>query len=545
MLIFQAGLLDAVEDRLELTLLHTSDIHGQVLPFDDARNRPASGSLAQVASLVKRVRASLDHPLLVLDSGDAIQGTPLEQFAHIHWQRRSPSIEAMNRIGYEAMAVGNHEFNFGLDALRRAEGQASFPLLSANTVSATTGEPVFEPFVVLELESVRIGVLGLTTSNIPAWERSENIPGLRFEPMDEAAWRWVRRLRDEAGCDLVIVLAHTGFENDPDSGEPIAPANENFAWRLSRVVGIDVLLTGHEHVSVPPRRMGEMIVSQPAAHAAMVTRIDLELERSETGWRIAAWRGANLGVENETPDQELMDLFADLHAEVDQALDEPVAEVAGPISVGGCRLRDCAALELVHAVQLDTSGAQLSLAAILSDGTPDLAPGPVTWRWIHAFYVYPNTLQAVEVTGAQVKEILEHGALYYAGLECRPDEGCVLEPNPAIALYNVDSMAGVSYRIDPNRPAGDRIRDLRFEGRPVDLHETFTLASNSYRAAGGGGYPHLANAPVVWKSSEEMTDLIASFLSRVRNWQPRVDGNWCIGPDVEVSVPLSATRRVD
>ncbi len=195
-----------------ITILHTSDIHGSVLPFDDVRDRPADGSLAQVATVVKRIRAEADHPVLLLDSGDTIQGTPLEQFAHVRWSEPSPTIEAMNRIGYDAMAVGNHEFNFGLDVLRRAEHQADFPFLSANTVIAATGSPAFPSQMVATAGGVRIGIVGLVTPHIPSWERPENIRGLAFRPMDEVAHDMAASLRRDEGCDLVVVLAHTGFE---------------------------------------------------------------------------------------------------------------------------------------------------------------------------------------------------------------------------------------------------------------------------------------------------------------------------------------------
>ena len=189
-------------------------------------------------------------------------------------------------------------------------------------------------------------------------------------------------------------------------------------------------------------------------------------------------------------------------------------------------------MDLLHAVQLDATGADLSLAALLDAHTPPLAAGAVSWRWIHAFYVYPNTLVAVRLTGSQIRDVLEHAARFYDGLECPAEGGCTLLTDAAIPDYNVDSMAGVNYRIDPSRPEGSRIRDLRYNGLPIDPDATFTLACNSYRAAGGGNYPHLADAEVVWRSSAEMTDLIGDYLDRHRPWRGVVDDNWHIGRDV-------------
>jgi len=511
-----------------------------VLPFDDAKNRSADGSLAQVATLVKEIRATAQGPLLLLDSGDTIQGTPLEQFVHVRWGEPSPAITAMNTMGYQAMAVGNHEFNFGLPVLRRAERQARFPFLSANTIDTGTGRPAFPPYVVLRAGELRVGVLGLTTPRIPGWEMPEHFSGLRFQPMDQAAGQWVPVLRRKERCDLVVVLAHTGFERDPETGERLGGEEENFGWRLSEVPGIDLLLTGHTHRDIPPRRLHGVIVSQPSAHARRLTRIDLELERRKGRWAIVSWHGENLSVHGIQPDPAIAAAAGPAHERVVAALDGPVGHVTAPVSVRGCRLGDCAVLDLVHAVQLEASGADLSLASLLSMRTPDLAAGPVTWRWVHALYVYPNTLVSLRLTGQQVKDVLEHAARYYAGLDCSKEGGCDLLIDPRVRGYNVDTMEGLSYRIDPTKARGHRVRDLRYRGLPLDLHASFTVACNNYRAAGGGSFPHLSDAEVVWRSSREMTDLIGDWLDRHDPWIPRVDGNWWVGPTLVRVRPLSS-----
>ncbi len=520
----------AAAQHQRLTLLHTSDLHGSVLPWDDFRNRPADGSLAQVATLVEEIRHEGDGTVLVLDSGDTIQGTPLEQFPHVRWSEPSPTIATMNLIGYDAMAVGNHEFNFGLEVLRRAEEQADFPFLSANTIAETTGTPAFQTHMVIKAGDIRVGVIGMVTPNIPGWERPEHYRGLIFRPMDEVAREQVRLLRDKEDCDLIVLLAHTGFEKDLDDGASSGTEHEDFAWRLAQIPGVDVLLTGHTHRDIPPRKVGGAIVSQPRARARLLTRIDLDFEHGTDGWRIASWEGRNLPLIDVVPDETIKASMAELHHRVAKALDGPVGNVTEALSVAGCRLRDCAALDLIHRVQLEASGADLSLASLLTDRTPDLSAGPVTWRWIYAFYVYPNTLVKVAVSGAEIKDILEHAARYYDGLDCASNTGCTLLTDATIPHYNVDTMAGVSYRLDPTREVGHRVRDMRIQGHAVDLHQVFTLVCNNYRAAGGGGYPHLAETEVVWQSSDEMTDLIGDFIARNGSWQPEIDNNWWIAP---------------
>jgi 2',3'-cyclic-nucleotide 2'-phosphodiesterase/3'-nucleotidase len=521
-------------NTVRLTVLHTSDLHGSVLPFDDVANRPSNrGSLAQVSTLIGDIRAGVDHPVLVVDSGDTIQGSPFEEFVSVRWQRPSPTVAAMNHIGYEAMAIGNHEFNFGLDTLRRAEAQADFPWLSANSVSATSGEPVFRPYAVIEKGPLRVGVLGLVTPNIPAWEKPEHYAGLRFEAMDEAARRWVPVLRRDEGCDLVVVLAHSGLEHDP---EHLEADPENYLRRLTAIEGVDLVLAGHSHREMQPQEMHGVIVSQPLARARLVTRIDLELRPAGDGWQISSWEGENLPVTDIPPDGALMAEFAASHGEVVAALDGPVGEVTASVRSDRCRIEDCAALDLLHEVQLEATGADLSLASLLTRAPPELEPGPVTWRWVHGFYIYPNTLVAVRLDGRQVRDVLEHAARFYDGLRCGAEDGCVVLTDPDIPLYNVDSMAGLSYRIDPTRPEGSRIRDLRFRGRPLDPDAELTVACNSYRAAGGGAFPHLGDAEVVWRSSTELPALIADFLVRRGAWLPSTDDNWHIAPDLVAEV---------
>jgi 2',3'-cyclic-nucleotide 2'-phosphodiesterase/3'-nucleotidase len=516
-----------------ITVLHTSDLHGAVLPFNDYANRPSDrGSLAQVATMVKEIRAGADHPVVLLDSGDTLQGSPLEQFVHVRWGEPSPTIDAMNRMGYQAMAVGNHEFNFGLEVLRRAEAQAVFPFLSANSLLVGTDKPAFPPYLIVAAGDLRIGVLGLTTPNVPGWEKAENYAGLYFQPMDEAARFWVPVLRDTEGCDLVVVLAHTGFEVDPETGVPNGTAHENFVSRLTEVPGIDLLLTGHSHDDIPPHLVNGVVVSQPKARAQLLTRIDLSLARDAPGWRIESWEGGNHPSGAVAADPEIVGANTLAHQRLAEALDGPVGKVTAEVRVENCRIEDCAAVDLLHAVQLEASGAQLSLAALLNANAPPLSPGPVNWRWIHAFYVYPNTLVAVRLTGAQVRDVLEHAARFYDGLACPAEGGCTVLTDASIPEYNVDTMAGVTYSIDPTRPEGSRIRDLRFHGLPIDPEATFTVACNSYRSAGGGLFPHLAEAEVVWRSSAEMSELIGDYLMTHQPWRPVVDDNWHIGRDV-------------
>ena len=500
----------------------------------------AAGAILGLGLAAAGPAAAHGQKITILHTSDLHGHVPMEQFVHVRSSEPSPTIAAMNAIGYQAMAVGNHEFNFGLGVLERARRQAEFPFLSANSVRADTGEPAFPPYLVIEAGAVRVGVLGLTTPHIPGWEMPDHYRGLRFQPMDEAARRWVPVLREKERCDLVVVLAHTGFERDLETGEPNGRGDEDYGWRLSEVPGINVLLTGHTHRDIPPRLLNGVVVSQPRSFARRLTRVDLDLARADGVWKIAGWHGENLRTEEVPGKRSLMAAAAPAHDRVVQVLNGPAGRVSGPVTVAGCRLADCPALDLIHAVQLAASGADLSLASLLTDRTPDLEAGPVTWRWVYSLYVYANTLVSVRLTGSQVRDLLEHTARYYDGLDCSGGDGWTVLTDPNVPHYNVDSMAGLSYRIDPTRPEGDRVRDIRYHGLPLDLHADFTVVCNSYRAAGGGGFPHLAGAEVVWKTPREMTDLIGDWLTAHDPWIPRTDDNWGLAPEITGESPLSA-----
>src|SRR5215813_9471791 len=188
---------DAAPQRAHIVILSTTDMHGRIFPIDYYTNKYDNVGIAKVATLVKEARRT-DPDLLLLDSGDTIQGTPLE---YIHNRSNNtppdPMMLAMSALRYDSMAVGNHEYNFGLQVLEKARREASFPWLSANTYNKGTTTTHYQPYIVKEVEGVRIGVLGLTTPGIPNWENMPNYAGLEFHETVSEAKKWVAILRDK------------------------------------------------------------------------------------------------------------------------------------------------------------------------------------------------------------------------------------------------------------------------------------------------------------------------------------------------------------
>jgi 2',3'-cyclic-nucleotide 2'-phosphodiesterase (5'-nucleotidase family) len=513
-----------------LTILHTSDLHGHVDPRDELADRDFGEGLARVATAVRAVRAE-GHPTLLLDSGDTIQGTPMQAIA---FQARpgdasDPTIRAMNLLSYDAMAVGNHEFDFGLARLEKSRSEARFPWLSANIVREN-GEPAFPPYLVRRIAGLRVGILGLTTKNVPSWETPAHIAGLRFADTVEVARRLVPTLRGREHCDLVIVLTHQGFEKDPATGEDRGGSEENQAYAIAtEVPGIDLLLTGHTHTVIEPRRLGSAWISQPGRFGNTLTRFDVTLARRGGRWRVEEIRGTNLPMKPVAPDREIANAVASEHEKAMQTLAEAVATLENPLDAAQARVADTELLDWLHAVQRREGKADLSFASLLPGSLPPWGAGPLTLRQIWAFYPYENMLVTIRATGRQVREALESAGRCLSGI-AEQDGRTVWKRNPAVWGYNCDTAEGIEYALDPTRPEGHRLLFLRREGRPVADDETFTVALNSYRAAGGGGYGVWKSCPRVSAAEHSLRDLLLEDARRRKTLKLESDRNWFLAP---------------
>ena len=515
-------------------MLQTSDLHAYIFPYDYFRAREADIGLSRVATLVDRVRAE-GNPVLLLDSGDTIQGSPLGYYHHRkHPGPPDPTMLAMSHLRFDAMAVGNHEFNFGLPAIESARHDASFPWLSANVVKED-GTPFFTPYLVKEMNGVRVGILGLITPNVPNWETPENYAGLTFLDTVETARRYVPLLREKEGVDVVVAVTHQGLERDLLTGLSNETEYENQAYRLTRdVPGIDVVLLGHAHQRVEPQEVNGVVVCEPGRWGDSLCRVDLYFERSASGeLSLERWEGALLSTAGVEPSEEVLDLVRPYHDRTMAYINSVIGEAEARISAERARFRDTPMMDLLQRVMLEESGAQLSMAALLPYRYQGIPAGPITVQELFSFYIYDNTLAVVEVSGRQIKEALEHSARYYQSGSSDPETGqLVIEPDPGVRAYNFDMLAGAHYRIDPTRPVGQRIRELSYQGRQMDPEETFKLVTTNYRAAGGGGYRMLKGADVLWRSSEEVRNLLIEHITKQGTITPFCDYNWYVAPDV-------------
>jgi 2',3'-cyclic-nucleotide 2'-phosphodiesterase (5'-nucleotidase family) len=526
-------------EEARLTVLHTSDLHGALTGWDYLADRPAPRGLARVATMVRRVRAE-GGPVLLLDAGDAMQGSPLEMV----WRRgfsqgTEPMMTAMTRMGYDAMAVGNHEFSFGQGALARARADAGFPWLAANIVRVSDGTSAFAPSIVKTVGALRVGVVGICTPAVPALEDSANIAGMRFMPAVEAARAEVARLRSGGLCDVVVVLAHTGLglEQGPGASQVVmGPPDENLGRRLAQEVpGVDLLILGHTHVVIDSTAIGATIVTQAGRWAEHLGRVDLTFARASARepWRLATRRARVIAVTDSVPADSALVAFAEpYHRATEVAMAETLGVALRELGSPRGRLEDGALWELIQRVQLEATGADVSLAALPDTGLR-IPAGPITLRQVMALYPYDNTLGVVVLTGTELKETLEGAARYFAPYDF--SDGHALT-DPAIAGYNFDAAEGLSYEMDLTRPPGDRIANLSLAGHPLAADQRLKVAVNSYRMNGGGGFEAVRRAPRLSVVPRGVRDLIADYIRHARTLDGSFSRNWTILPDY-ASVP--------
>jgi len=520
-----------VPERVQITILGTTDLHGNINPIDYYTDKPDNRGFAKVATLIKRIRKEQPNTLLI-DSGDTIQGSPLESFhSRKNNVRTDPMMLVMSSLNYDAMAVGNHEYNFGLKVLEKARGEAKFPWLSGNTYEKGTGRTHYKPYIVKEVAGVKFGIVGLTTPGVPYWDNPPNYAGLEFrEPVPEAR-KWVAMLRTQEKVDVVVIAMHMGLGEDLRTGEASSGQipHENEAISIAKEVpGVDVIFMGHTHRDVPSLYINGVLLTQANHWGRHLARADLYLQKAPTGWRVYAKSARTIPADDRVePDPEVVKLTEPYDRQTQEWLERVVAQSPQDLTAEEARFRDTAILDLIQKVQLEAGKADVSMVASFNQQAR-IAKGPVTVRDVAELYVYENTLVVLEVTGQQLKDALEHSAKYYNNYEAGKTPRELI--NDKIPAYNFDVAEGVTYDLDLSKPLGSRIQNLRFKGQPLSLTRKLRLATNNYRVNGGGGYTMYKNAPVVYRSSEEIRELMIDWMERNKTIPTQPTNNWRILP---------------
>ena len=523
-------------DSAQITLMSTADVHCRVLSWDYYNNQAYSSGqgLARISTLVNQVRAERGREsTLLFDVGDTIQGTPLCGYYALNDPVTEGSVHpvatAMNAIGFDAMTVGNHEFNFGLPVLDAFEQQLDAPMLGANVLYAGTDQPAFEPYVIETItldgkKPIRVGVLGLTTPGSAVWDRGHVEGTLDFVDGVATAQEYVPRMIAE-GADVVVAAVHTGMGSGSSYGDLI-PYPENFGTALAQQVpGIDVVFPAHSHSSIVQQFVtntltGEQVlVAQPGSTGQRLSVATIDLLEVEGQWQVTSKSAIQLRANTAVADPAVVELVQEQHDTVVDYVNSPIGETLRELSLARADFMDVPAMDLINSVQADAVRAGLAggpyadlpvLATTAPLSRAVVPQGPVSIRDISALYIYENTLRGVVLTGAQVKDYLERAAQYFKQVASAGP----FTPSQVAGIgqtYCYDVVYGVSYDIDISKPTGQRIANLSFEGQPIDPAAAFVLAINNYRNDGGCAYPHVASAPKVYNVNPDIQGLIISW----------------------------------
>ena len=531
-----------------ITILGTSDMHGNIWGFSYEDNaETANNGMARLYTYIQQVRAENPNTILI-DAGDDIQGTIMtDDIYNKTPEEPHPVITAMNYMGYDAMTLGNHEFNWGIPTMQTILSQAEFPVLAANVTDADGELVTGAGWTIVERDGVKVAIIGVVTPDVPIWDGGkEGIDEATYEAANVAVSAAIDEIGEEA--DVIVVSAHMGMyaefdeENGSDSAQKILDDNPE----------IDVLQVAHNHVVVNEKQ-GDTVIGGVRNGGRDIARFDLTLDKDNNVVDAAV---EIVDMTDVTPSQEIRDipLVADAHQKTIDYIAGGTDESGEPLPPLGSttakfqpeneirgipagRVMDTAVMDLINQIQLENSGADVSAAALFKD-TSDLPEGDINYGNIFDIYKFDNTLYRVTVTGAELKAYMEWSAECYNQWE----EGDInISFDPEYPDYLYDMFAGVEYEIDLSQPKGERIKNVMFQGEPLADDQVLTLAVNNYRYSSALKAQGIVSGTKEWESSNSIRDMIVAYFAEHSPVAPTVDNNWkIVGVDLSEDDPRRA-----
>lgn len=529
---------------VDLVIASTTDVHGRLRGWDYYADTAEAGrGLTRAATIVDSVRAANPGRVILVDAGDLLQGNPLTYVAaRLDTVVPHPVIAAMNAMRYDAAVIGNHEFNYGLPALRRALAQAAFPFLAANARRAD-GTRAWPAYVIVARGGMKVALVGATTPGSMVWDREHLAGQVVIGDIVPAVRTAVNEARD-AGADAVVVIVHAGLTG-PSSYDTVSTglASENPVARLAHEVpGIDAIVYGHSHKEVADTSINGVLLTQPRNWATSVSVAHLRFELRGAVWRPLDKHASIVRAAGHAEEPALVAVVQRGHDAARAYAATVVGRTVVTWRADSARVADVPLMDFVLETMRRAAGADLASAAAFSLDVR-LNAGPITVAQLAQLYPYDNTLKAVRVSGAQLRAYLEQSARYFRVTGTGAARRAA--PDPAIPGFNFEMVQGADYTIDLARAPGDRITGLRVKGRAVRDGDSFTLALSNYRAAGAGGYDMLRTAPVVYDKQLEIRQLLIDEVGRRGTLSPAdyFVRNWKIVPSALAAQAYDAMRH--
>ncbi|MEK5114629.1 bifunctional 2',3'-cyclic-nucleotide 2'-phosphodiesterase/3'-nucleotidase [Bacillus sp. FSL R5-0677] len=577
------------ESTVNLRILETSDIHVNLMNYDYYQTKTDNKvGLVQTATLVNKAREEAKNSVL-FDDGDALQGTPLGDYVAnkindpkkpVDTSYTHPLYRLMNLMKYDVISLGNHEFNYGLDYLNKVISKTEFPVINSNVYkddkdnNEENDQNYFKPYHVFEKEvedesgqkqKVKIGVMGFVPPQVMNWDKANLEGKVKAKDIVETAKKMVPKMKAE-GADVIVALAHSGVDK---SGYNVGM--ENASYYLTEVPGVDAVLMGHSHTEMKDVFNGVPVV-MPGVFGSNLGIIDMQLKKVNGKWEVQKEQSKpqlrpiadSKGNPLVKSDEKLVNEIKDDHQATIDYVNTAVGKTTAPINSYFSLVQDDPSVQLVTNAQkwyvekLFAENGQYSKykgIPVLSAGAPfkaggrngatyytDIPAGTLAIKNVADLYVYPNTLYAVKVNGAQVKEWLEMSAGQFNQIDLKKTEEQPLV-NIGYPTYNFDILDGLKYEIDVTQPAKydkdgkvvnantNRIINMTYEGKPVADNQEFIVATNNYRGS-SQTFPGVSKGEVVYQSQDETRQIIVKYMQETPVIDPAADKNWTFKPIV-------------